>query len=616
VQLAISKKKLLGYLNGAVVPYAHSQSMVKENCAHLNAPCTASNSKKAPGAAAAPGSSFTMATWETARQFLREILDRTASTGTLGMVPLSNVKRLFRSKFQTELSETMLGHSKLSELLQDERFSDICNVELQGNGYIVMQVQQDVDSADSVGDRLPVLLGEPLALSMDASGVSVVSSKGKENDGPLASNMDASPMGKENWWPSEDGFVTSLVQRTFIHAQLPPPTPPPNARQRSASLPKEVGSASSPEIQCHALGFRPCRTKTESTIGSTSASAADGAGAHVPSRSLTPSDQHSQSCRSDHLPGPALEATVKFLLRKCDLRANAETTENGEPFVGDVMDFSNAEDSETCPDRARPLFCLDEPLSLEEAGLFLDLESSPCMHTPTPSSAWWPCLSPSLRKRDGCVGSIALSKVHNTFIHSPMPPPTPLRGDASRRSQSLPKNIGSGKDAWETTCQALGCSHVADAQEVCQRIPLASLPTPSVYGPADFQFDSGNSLPTPSIYGPAEFEFNAGNILPTPSVYGPTDFAPWFNCATDCIDLNLALDFASLPAYVPPSPALTASPTYCSRRHLLSNGLVGAQRPPFFFSPSLEDLTPESNCSEVVPSAGPPSAIRLADLLY
>ncbi|CAE8642229.1 unnamed protein product, partial [Polarella glacialis] len=42
-------------------------------------------------------------------------------------------------RFSIELSETMLGHSKLSELLQDERFADVCSVKLEGHGYIVVQ---------------------------------------------------------------------------------------------------------------------------------------------------------------------------------------------------------------------------------------------------------------------------------------------------------------------------------------------------------------------------------------------------------------------------------------------------------------------------------------------
>jgi len=57
--------------------------------------------------------------------------------GASGSIPLSNIKRLFRSKFRKELSETSLGHAKLSELFQDPRLRDICTVRLQGHGYVV-----------------------------------------------------------------------------------------------------------------------------------------------------------------------------------------------------------------------------------------------------------------------------------------------------------------------------------------------------------------------------------------------------------------------------------------------------------------------------------------------
>merc|ERR1711959_666927 len=90
------------------------------------------------------------------------------------------------------------------------------------------------------------------------------------------------------------------------------------------------------------------------------------------------------------------------------------------------------------------------------------------------SKCKWPCLSPSVMN-NGCVGSIALSKVQNTFIHSPLPPPTPLRVGASRRSRSLPKDVGSDKNMWETTCQSLGCSRIPRVHQVYP------LPTPSVY---------------------------------------------------------------------------------------------------------------------------------------
>jgi hypothetical protein len=71
VQLAISQKKLLGYLSGSVVPYAFSQSKLKEEAAQLNAPCTASLMPSilpvAISGKSARESSLIVATWETAR---------------------------------------------------------------------------------------------------------------------------------------------------------------------------------------------------------------------------------------------------------------------------------------------------------------------------------------------------------------------------------------------------------------------------------------------------------------------------------------------------------------------------------------------------------------------
>merc|ERR1712070_1313882 len=82
-------------------------------------------------------SDLTLATWETARTYLRIILSDSMKSGT-DSVPLSNIKRIFRSQFSTELSETSLGHSKLSELLQDAKLSDICTVRLLEQGYFVV----------------------------------------------------------------------------------------------------------------------------------------------------------------------------------------------------------------------------------------------------------------------------------------------------------------------------------------------------------------------------------------------------------------------------------------------------------------------------------------------
>lgn len=136
VQLAISQKKLLGYYyKGAVVPYKHSQTKVKEHAAASKVSCsTAAASEPMP-----------VANWEVARACLKEILDAAPRSfeepGQPRMLPLSNVKRLFRSRFNLELSETLLGHNKLSELLQDVRFSDVCRVQFRIQGHMVLQTE-------------------------------------------------------------------------------------------------------------------------------------------------------------------------------------------------------------------------------------------------------------------------------------------------------------------------------------------------------------------------------------------------------------------------------------------------------------------------------------------
>merc|ERR1712050_469470 len=75
VQLAISQKKLLGYLRGAVVPYGRSQSKVKDQCARRQSPEAESRSG--------------LADWETMRLFLRETFGNLKPG--VDTIPLSNM---------------------------------------------------------------------------------------------------------------------------------------------------------------------------------------------------------------------------------------------------------------------------------------------------------------------------------------------------------------------------------------------------------------------------------------------------------------------------------------------------------------------------------------------
>jgi hypothetical protein len=165
-----------------------------------------------------------LATWESARQHLREALASAMQEGS-DSVPLSNIKRIFRSQFQTELSETALGHSKLSELLHDLRLRDICTVKLLDQGYFVIpQFKLTEDAKATVSpDRIIFCQDEPLCLE------------------------DAAPiLESERWFPNspfpinEDGDAQIqgfTVRNTFIHE-----APQPSASRRSKSLPRDFGS--------------------------------------------------------------------------------------------------------------------------------------------------------------------------------------------------------------------------------------------------------------------------------------------------------------------------------------------------------------------------------------
>jgi len=128
VQLAISQKRILGYREGQLVPFLHSEEWVREQCAfHQQPMCSKDDANALP-----------LASWSEARKCLLQLLDSECNP-ELGAVTLSNVKRLFRIRFHLELSETALGHSRLFDLLHDVRFRDVCTVEAHRNGQLLVK---------------------------------------------------------------------------------------------------------------------------------------------------------------------------------------------------------------------------------------------------------------------------------------------------------------------------------------------------------------------------------------------------------------------------------------------------------------------------------------------
>jgi len=249
VQLAITQRKVLGYCNGAVVPYSASQSMMKEHCAENQQPTASSD------AAAMP-----LASWEVTRTYIREILQSVPVPDQgPAMVPLSNIKRLFRSRYHTELSETMLGHSRLSDLIQDEHLQDICSLELQKSGYVVVQKLPPTGTRISLAESLlppaseaVISLAERLRLSEPES----------DSDSP-SDEQRAKPL---PFCVDEPLLFEDLGQGAEVSTPLPSPGVPASATvkhwlgepHRLAFLPEEPLSAEeSPQGEPRRVAFCP-----------------------------------------------------------------------------------------------------------------------------------------------------------------------------------------------------------------------------------------------------------------------------------------------------------------------------------------------------------------------
>merc|ERR1719161_566155 len=95
---------LLGYYQGNLVPYQLSDDR-KKKC----------NAKMLRPTQIQPGEQYVQS-WNQ----VGDLLDRLVEQNN-GAVQLSSLKALFRKVFKMELSESALGHAKLSEFVQDPR---------------------------------------------------------------------------------------------------------------------------------------------------------------------------------------------------------------------------------------------------------------------------------------------------------------------------------------------------------------------------------------------------------------------------------------------------------------------------------------------------------------
>jgi len=222
-QIAVSQRKILGYADGTIFPYSRSTSMEKTRCAEQQRPLIGS-----PKAGGAQNSALPVADWSAARAKLRHMLASAMLRGT-DKVPLSNVKRVFRSQYEMELSETALGHTKFTELLQDARFRDICEVRLQDHCYVVIPVQHKEGKRTNNSSAT-----DPQHLTAKASAdlTQPHARRIRTAPGPLLRHFEEQVQQLEEPPP---------VHRTFIHFQLPCPS---SAVRRSHSQPCKCHDAS------------------------------------------------------------------------------------------------------------------------------------------------------------------------------------------------------------------------------------------------------------------------------------------------------------------------------------------------------------------------------------
>lgn len=371
VQLAISQKKILGYLNGAVVPYGRSQSKVKERCAEHQKPCAATSH---------------LADWDIVKKGLKEILDNLPAPG---QIPLSNIKRLFRARYHVELSETSLGHAKLSELLQDPRLQDICSIRLQGHGYVVspataqLAQQQQQQLMPQPQQMMHCRQQQPMPMSSAAAGAAMIAAAAAAACGqptpPQAAHLAQKGL-QSNLRPAAAPAANSAVQQKQNGASL---------RQRA----RFVKPLSMEDVE---LSQHPLAASNAQGQASSVQPFADG----MPFMTPTPNSFHLGTMQFPRTIGSDFEATGRVTaLAPPQSSSEGSTATPGAP-----------QNSSTFP--------------------------------VTPEGRGFPIWNPMTPNTLDNMGF----SVQNTFINFPLPPPTPLAG-STLRSMSLPRNMGASDAA-------------------------------------------------------------------------------------------------------------------------------------------------------------------------
>jgi len=326
-ELAISQRKLLGYADGAIVAYERSTSLKKKICA---------TQQRAIDAADGHGIPYTVVDWDMARIKLREILESSQQRGA-SFVPISNVKRLFRSLYHLELSETSLGYAKLTELLQDEKFGDVCSVQLQDRGYVVVPVEK----VAPVADRVEFCRDEPLCLE------------------------EAEPVAHACATPSPSPYYPRI-----------------GLQQRLPQLDAQNQSL------CCLLGLEPATTNTK--VEAKQHQSAQ----RLPERvCFCPGEPLDVDVASEEITDfvfPTPSPSPQYLM--CDQSFKRMWERSSQPLAVfetfepvDSLGAVSERDESSDERSSRIRFCVDEPLCVQEAGLATTLVKSPGLQVTTPS---------------------------------------------------------------------------------------------------------------------------------------------------------------------------------------------------------------------------------------
>merc|ERR1719316_1329866 len=151
-------------------------------------------------------------------------------------MPLPNIKRLIPQRFGFQLSETSLGYSKVSDLLKDNRFADVCHVEKQRTGYMLCK--------PAPTSSLLLTLSSLLSWERDAD-----REPSKAGAEPAAAWVSLEEAEKQEtpYWTISPAAMKGEIRNTFIHIARPLPTPI-RKQRRSSSVPAKRKSVR--EVSC------------------------------------------------------------------------------------------------------------------------------------------------------------------------------------------------------------------------------------------------------------------------------------------------------------------------------------------------------------------------------